>query len=372
MVAVALTYSGQFEVAERVIENILTRMTTESGMAMESSRFRGGLDSELNNNGEILHACRTFFEWTGSKDYRFYPRIRAVAEYLLQPEFLSEETGMLVAARDIWERSAQTGVLPGYDISHQTFGIRGLRDAAWIAELLGEAEDAKRWRDASDRMRTSFLEHPTHSMIESGHVIKRRLLDGSVQRALSNASIAEAFAEMFVPEGMPLAEEGEHPWEPDVSQCLPITFGILDPRSDAAKNTVAAMDAIWSQAWEDGGYGRYNVLSEPDSPGPWPFATAIVAGAALEVGDFERAHRAMAWLIHCAGSGGNWFEFYGDRPTPPLPPTGIIVWGWAQWIILVMRHFLGARVIDGELKLHPRLQGFTGEVRFRDRRVPID
>lgn len=370
MVAIALVYSGQFEIAQRVIENLLTRMTTAEGMAMESSRFRGGPDSELNNNGEILHACRTYYEWTGSKDYRYYPRIRAVADYLLRPEFLDPQTGMLIAQRDIWERSAATGILPGYDVSHQSFAIRGLRDAAWIAELFGETEDHARWQSAHDKLRTSFLEHETHSMIEDGVLIKRRLLDGSVQRTLS-AKIEPKFAEMFVPEGMPLAEEGEHPWDPDVSCLFPITLGILDPRSEAAKNTVAAMDSLWSQAWEGGGYGRYNVLSEPDSPGPWPFATAIVAGAALEVGDFERAQRAIAWLIDQAGPGGNWFEFYGERPTPPLPPTGIIVWGWAQWIILVVRHLLGARVKDGTLKLHPRLPAFQGEIRFRDTTVPI-
>jgi GH15 family glucan-1,4-alpha-glucosidase len=371
MIAIALIYSGQFEVAQRVIENILTRLTNDAGMAMESSRFRGGPASELNNNGEILHACRTYYEWTGSKDYRYYPRIRAVADYLLDPQFLDPETGMLIAARDIWERSAATGVQPGYDVSHQSFAIRGLRDAVWIAELFGEAEDKTRWMSAHDKLRASFLQHGTHSFIENDRVIKRRLLDGSVQRALST-KIERLFAEMFVPEGMPLAEEGEHPWEPDISCCFPITLGILDPRSDAAKNTVAAMDALWSQAWEDGGYGRYNIHSEPDSPGPWPFATAIVAGAALEVGDFERAQRAIAWLIHYAGAGGNWFEFYGDRPTPPLPPTGIIAWGWAQWIILIVRHMLGARVKDGELKLHPRMAGFEGAIRFRDTMVPIN
>ena len=41
-VAEALVYSGQFEVARSVLENILTRLTIPEGMAMESSRFRGG------------------------------------------------------------------------------------------------------------------------------------------------------------------------------------------------------------------------------------------------------------------------------------------------------------------------------------------
>ena len=35
--------------------------------------------------------------------------------------------------------------------------------------------------------------------------------------------------------------------------------------------------AKWNQAWTDGGYGRYHTSSEPDSPGPWPFASLFVA-----------------------------------------------------------------------------------------------
>jgi hypothetical protein len=371
MVVEALVYSGQFEAAQGLLSRILSVMTNEEGMAMESSRFRGGLDAELNNNGEILRACRVFYEWTNSNDFRYYARIRAIADYLLRPEFLNAETGMLVAARDIWERSAQTGILPGYDVSHQTFAILGLRDAAWIADKLEQHDDAQRWRAAATRMRESFLDHPTHSMIDGGQIVKRRLLDGSVQHALSTVGIDPQFAKDFVPDEMPLAKEGERAWDPDVSQCFPICYRLIDPRSDIAKKTIESMDILWSQAWEDGGYGRYNIMSEPDSPGPWPFATAFMAAACLEAGDYERAHRAMVWLIERAGAAGSWFEFYGDRPTPPLPPTGIIVWGWAQWITLVVKHMLCAHVKDDKLVITPRLGGFSGNLRFRDEFVAI-
>ncbi len=372
-VAEALVYSGQFEVARCVLENILTRMTIPEGMAMESSRFRGGQDAELNNNGEILKACRTYLDWTGDREFIevHYDRIAAIADYLLRPEFLHEETGMLVASRDIWERNAEVGILLGFDIAHQTFGILGLRDAANIAKAFSRMDDVERWTTAGKKMRQSFLEHPTHSMIENNRIIKRRLLDGSIQTELSIANIDKDFQKQFVPNGMPLATSGPKSWEPDISECFPIALGVIDPRSDVAKNTIEAMDLLWSQGWEDGGYGRYNVLSEPDSPGPWPLATMYVAAACLEAGDVERGQRAISWLIEKAGAGGSWFEFYGDRPTPPLPPTGILVWAWAQWITLVVKHLLGAQVKDDQLIIRPRLGGFSGELRFRDSSVPL-
>jgi GH15 family glucan-1,4-alpha-glucosidase len=356
-----------------VLENIFTRLTIDAGMAMESSRFRGGQDSELNNNGEILKACKTYLDWTGDIEFirEYYPRIVAIANYLLRPEFLIEETGLLSSSRDIWERSAAVGILPGYDVAHQTFGIIGLRDASRIANALGYTDDEERWKAASKRMRESFLNHPTHSMIEDGRIIKRRLLDGSVQNGLSMKSNDKEFLKSFVPKGMPLAESGERPWEPDISECFPICFGVIDPTSDIAKKTLESLDQLWSQAWEGGGYGRYNVLSEPDSPGPWPFATMFMAAALIESGDVERSQRAINWLIESAGAGGSWFEFFGDRPTPPLPPNGIIVWAWAQWITLVVKHLLVARVKDDELIITPRLGGFMGEMRFRDSSVSI-
>jgi GH15 family glucan-1,4-alpha-glucosidase len=372
-IAEALVYSGQFEVAQSVLENILTRMTIPEGMAMESSRFRGGQDAELNNNGEILKACRTYFDWTGDREFieSHYDRIAAIANYLLRPEFLHNGTGMLMASRDIWERNAAVGILPGFDVAHQTFGILGLRDASYIAKAFSKLEDVERWTVAGKKMRQSFLEHPTHSMIENNRIIKRRLLDGSVQTELTITNTGSDFQKQFVPDGMPLATSGPKLWEPDISECFPIALGVIDPRSDTAKNTIETMDALWSQAWEDGGYGRYNVLSEPDSPGPWPLATMYMAAACLEAADTERGQRAISWLIEKAGAGGSWFEFYGDRPTPPLPPTGILVWAWAQWITLVVKHILGAQVKDDQLIIRPRLGGFSGELRFRDSSASI-
>ncbi|HET6401721.1 MAG TPA: hypothetical protein VFH95_10015 [Candidatus Kapabacteria bacterium] len=369
----ALVYSGQFEVAGDVLENILTRLTIPEGMAMESSRFRGGADSELNNNGEILKACRTYLDWTGDRELigDHYDRIAAIANYLLRPEFLNEETGMLMAARDMWERNIAMGIFPGYDVAHQTFGILGLRDASYIAKAFSREDDQHRWTAAGKRMHESFLNHPTHSMIQDGRIIKRRLLDGSIQTELKPNWNNEEFRKRFAPKGMPLASNDAKLWEPDISECFPIALGVIDPSSEIAKKTLASLESLWSQAWEGGGYGRYNILSEPDSPGPWPLATMYMAAAYLESGDNEKVPRNLEWLIEKGGAGASWFEFYGERPTPPLPPTGILVWAWAEWITLVVKHLLGAQVKDDHLIIRPRLGGFMGELRFRESSVVI-
>lgn len=370
IVSEALVYSGQFERARAVLVNILTRLSNDKGMVAESSRFRGGKDAELNNNGEVLKALRTYVQWSGDLTIieEYCDRIIQIGNFITRPEYLDAQTGLLRASRDIWERMEAMGIRPGYDMSHQTFGILGLQAGAEILRSIGEETIAEEWSTISQRMKESFLHHPTHSFVKNGRFIKRRLLDGSVQYEvkIDNAESNAEYFRKFMPAGMPLATEGHAIWEPDVSECFPICYGLVDPSSSLASQTMEMLEMLWSQDWTGGGYGRYNVLSEPDSPGPWSFATCFMAAAYVEIGDHHHAYRAIKWLVDRAGAAGSWFEFYGERPTPPLPPTGIIVWGWAQFITLVVRHILGAKVQGDTLVLEPKIQGVTTSIRFRD------
>ena len=80
----------------------------------------------------------------------------------------------------------------------------------------------------------------------------------------------------------------------------------------------------------------------------------------------EKAMRAIDWLIEKAGSAGSWFEFYGNRPTPPLPPTGILVWVWAQFITLVVKNILEAKIVNDKLILSSKIESLDAKVRFRN------
>ena len=370
MVAEALVYSGQFELAKSVLRNILTNLSNEEGMIAEASRFRGGKDAELDSNGLVLRALETYCDWTGDDAFikEHWKRIKSIADYLLRPEFLDEETGMLKASREIWERSEAMGIEPGYDIAHQTFGIVGLNAASSLAERLGYKEEILKWSRASEKMKNSFLSHRTHSMISDGRIVKRRLADGRIQLELlvdRKKEGADFFA-AFVPAGMPLGSRNKSLLQPDVSQCFPIIYGLIKPESEIARNTMQELGTLWSQAWSGGGYGRYDVSGEPDSPGPWPLATCFMAQAYFLMGEKENAMRAINWLLEKAGSGGALFEFYGERPTPPLPPVGILPWAWAQYISLVVKNILGAEVVDSKLKHLPRLEGMNAKLRFKN------
>lgn len=373
MIAEALIYSGQFELAKAVLTNILTKLTSNEGMIAEASRFRGGLDSELDSNGLVLRVLAIYTEWTG--DTAFLKEqsvlITAIANYLLRDEFVDKDTGMLVAARDIWERSEAMGIEKGYDVAHQTFAILGLEAASTISKYIGETEKNLIWENAAKKMKDSFFDHPTHSMIDDGRIIKRRSVQGEVQRTLSIKKKDDKYMSSLVPDEMPLGSAREHHLEPDITQCFPIIYGLIDPKSEIANKTLDECEKLWSQAWDGGGYGRYDVSGEPDSPGPWALATMFMTSAQFEVGDTEKAKCSLEWLLEKAGASGAWKEFYGVRPTPPLPPTGILVWAWAQYISLFVKHILNIKFEAETLTSNARLEGIEAHIRFRGKTIDL-
>src|ERR1051325_7844896 len=115
---------------------------------------------------------------------------------------------MLKSSREISERNAAMGSKPGYDVAHQTFGILGLRAAAYLAEATGNNKSNTRWKETAVKSFQSFSSHETHSFIEDGKIIKRRLLDGSVQRELQaeRTKENEDFFAKFMPNEMPLSK----------------------------------------------------------------------------------------------------------------------------------------------------------------------
>lgn len=362
--AEGLVYAGDFETAASVLEYATRRLSNNAGQVAEASRFRGGMQSQLDANGFLLYAWKVYYDWSGELIFSLehnWQRIKAIANYLLKDEF-QHESGLLLANREVWERGLSTGLVPGFDISHQTMAVAGLRAASDLASWLKELDDAERYREAARRIEYAMLHHPTHSLVKGGYIRKRRLNNGELQTKLDEDMIV--LGEEYLPEDMPLADSGAHKLEPDVAQLMPILYGIVDPKSDIAKKTIAKCEALWSQAWDGGGYGRYDVSGEPDSSGAWPLATMWMAEAYLLAGDEAKAERALRWLIEKAGKSGAWFEFYGERPTPPLPPRGILVWAWAEYVKLVVKYLMGAHITDKGLATKPIIPGAKATFRF--------
>jgi hypothetical protein len=216
-----------------------------------------------------------------------------------------------------------------------------------------------------------MLEDRTFRLADDRGFIKRRGLDGLVQERI------RAWPEANLPAEVPLAAEPEHFLNPDTSAALPIALEFVPLDSPIVPLTMSSLEALWSQAWTAGGYGRYHFSSEPDSAGPWPFPSLFVARASVETGDFAKVWRVLEWMNTLAGSkAGAWFEFYGKRMAPPFPQVGIIPWAWAEMVLLLVHHVLGLRPEEDGLRIRPRLLPGMGRVEasfpVRDGRVELD
>jgi hypothetical protein len=313
--------------------------------------------------------------WCGDVGFglirKHWKKIVAVAECPLQNIFWDQESRLLKNTREYWERHAVYGIREGYELAYQFFVALGVEKAALMAEKIGDQPLAARWQHAAATIKQAMLTHPRFAMIDEGHLIKRRLASGEVQRT------AEIPDRSILPDGTPLKTEPICYLDPDASTALPIAFEFIDPHSDLARQTLAHLETLWNQRWDTGGYSRYHVTSEPDSPGPWPFATLFIARAYHEAGDDAKVSRALRWLSEVqGGAAGSWFEFYGPRPVPPCPQVGIIPWTWAEIIIFFVHHLLGVRPQVDHLLIRPRLlpelKTIQSNLRVRNCRLDLE
>ncbi len=352
IIALALSMIGQRDRARVMLARLLARFIGPDGTPMDSSRLRPIEECEPDQNGFLLLALAGYVDWTGDLEFarKRWPKIRATAEFPLRPEFRHRPSGLIHNRREFWERHAAFGIEDGLELAHQVFISLGLKAAARLAGRLGKRAEEKRWRAEAARLEQATLHHPVYALVDRGRLVKRRTVEGDIQteaRPLQPASF---------PSLTPLFAPGRHFLNPDTSAAFAIAWEFIDPRSGLARTTLRDQERLWNQAWTGGGYARYNVTSEPDSPGPWPFASLFVARAGVLAGRGEKARRVLDWLGGLPGAEArSWFEFYGPRPVPPFPQVGLIPWTWAEIIILFVRDILGLRPEGERLLLRPRL-----------------
>ena len=351
-IAMALAMSGQAALAGTMLRRLLSDFVSPEGATMDSSRFRSWPESEFDQNGVLLFALGAYLDWTGDRGLveEHWKRIELVADFPLRPEFRHGPSGLLANRREFWERHGAHGILTGMELAHQLYVAMGLESAGRMAGILGRKKRAAEWTAAGAALREAMLRSKDHALVESGVFIKRRNVDGRVLEEIRPE------ADSSLPAETPLFEPGRHWLNPDTSSVLPVAWEFVDPGGRLARNTLASMETLWDQRWTGGGYGRYNVTSEPDSPGPWPFASLFVARAAVEAGEGRTARRVLDWMARVPGSRAcSWFEFYGPRPVPPYPQVGIIPWTWAELIFLFVHHIAGVRPAGNALLIRPRL-----------------
>ena len=351
-IAVGLLLSGFPRKARTLLERLLREFVTAQGDTIDSSEQRHPDEVELDQNGELLYALDRYTCWTGDLSLlrSHWKVVEALAEFPLSERFRHTPSGLLYNVREYWERHRAHGIRPGMELAYQLFVILGLRSASQLAGFMGKDGMSKHWGREAERLFAAAFENPQFGLIVQGRLIKRRHVGGEVARTI------EPLAEAQLPPGTPLSSSGEHILNPDTSTALPVAFEVVPAASSLAAVTLAALDELWNQAWDGGGYGRYHSSSEPDTWGPWPFPSLFVARACLEAGDFDRTWRILRWLDTVPGArSGSWFEFYGEPHAPPFAQIGVTPWTWSEMLLLLIHHIAGIRPGFDRLRIRPRL-----------------
>lgn len=346
-----LIYTGHHNIAKKFLERLICHFVSEEGDTVDSSEKRHYSEVELDQNGELLYTVNEYLKWTGDCDFvkKNSERIISVSEFPLRPEFLDQNSGLLHNSREYWERHSIHGITDGYEFAYQMWVILGLRAAASIAQKCGFGFPEK-WEHMAEKLLNNLLYHPQFSLTDNGHFIKRRTRKGEVDRSVQLQNTED------LPGGIPLNNPGDHLLNPDSSVSQAIVYGIIDPASLLSRKTMETVEELWNQSWEGGGYARYNITSEPDSPGPWSFPSLFIARAYQNIGDFQKTERILEWLNQVPGGiSGSWFENYGERISPPYPQVGIPPWTWAEMIMLIIKDIAGIEPEEDYIRIKPNL-----------------
>ncbi len=371
MIVLGMLQTGMFREAGIMIERILTKLVDARGRAMESGRWFPFDYTELDQNGQLLYAIWAYACWTG--DYHFlvknWKKIGLVAEFPLQEAFWDKDSKLLHNKREFWERSDSHGVEDGFELAYQFWVVLGLEKGVELAEKLGYRELSERWGKAAFEIKNAILYNKKFRLIEDGHLVKRRTRDGRWQKLMIPPDRTS------MPGGSPLATIEKPSCEPDTCEVMPITYGMIDPKGELSRNTLRWIEHLWNQHWDSGGYSRYNVLSEPDPPAPWPLASLFMARAHIEAGDYRKVWRSVNWVRRLkGGNSGAWFERYGQSITPPSPPVGIVGWASSEITSLIVHHIIGFRPGLDRFTIRPKLLYGLRQIRgtFKVRESNVD
>ena len=357
-------HAGHFEMTRAALVRVLTKMVSKEGVTMIAGSFDSPDREQFDQMGELLHLLRAYRDWTGDDSVVRQHRepLLALIERPLQPQF-RDDTGMVHNRREFWERTFEDA----YELAYQTYVILGLREAAELAPALGAEDRAARWRAEADRVEKAMLAHPTRALVHEGRLIKRRNVTGEIADRLTNFK-------GFMSD-VPLNTEKHHRLLPDASMALPIALGVVDSRSDIARRTLDQLEELWNTRWSDGGYDRYHTSTQPDQPGPWPFATTFILRAQHDAGLYDRSRRTLEWLNTVQGGrAGFWFE---EIPSIRSLNTscGLVCWTSGEIALFIVRHYLGVRFEGGQVVIKPALYPgsppLTADLRFRQGRLRL-
>lgn len=215
--------------------------------------------------------------------------------------YIDQETGLPHASYDLWEEKFLTSTYTTCTV------IAGLRTAAKLAELVGEAHEAARWSKAADGIAANLdkLYHP----------------------------------EGYFRKGLLLEEDGSITYDDtlDISSLYgPYMYANLRLDDERLSSTAQHVEARITNVSPSGGVLRYEhdnyFLTKQDFIGnPWVVSTLWLAQYCASTRQFEKAQKLLAWAIDRELPSGVLSEQFDPETAGPLGVTPL-VWSHAEMV----------------------------------------
>lgn len=250
----------------------------------------------------VLYMMAEYWRRTNDRDFieSFYDNFIAPCATFMDG-FVDDSTGLPHASYDLWEQKFLTST---YTVSTV---IAGLEAASEMAEALGHADNANKWRQraASIREKLDALYHP----------------DGYFRK------------------GYLLQENGELVYDDtlDISNFYgPFMFAGLTMEDDRLKSTVAHIENKLLNSSPVGGVIRYEhdgyFLAKQQYKGnPWIVCTLWLAQYYVQKGDSTRAEDLLRWALSRTEHSGALSEQFDPETGFALGVTPL-VWSHAEFI----------------------------------------
>lgn len=378
MIGLGCACIGLTTQARQIYERILSSLISPDGITCVMGRFddvdfdkhqvvfTGGFPQteheQLDQTGMFLYALNQYRLWTGDTELivKYWDKVEALAKRLINAPSRNGESGLYHNEREYWERNAfEHGIKEGYELAYQIWPILGLRAMQKLAPLAPDGcspQFIQQCLDAAQQTHDSLLSGKMN-MVHEGILVKRRLLDGTIQET------TEHTADKPNPLDIPLGSEKISLLQPCSSMALPIAYGLIAPDDPIAAKTLDAVETLWNLRWDMGGYDRYHTSSECDTPGPWPFASLFIARANHIAGKLDRSEKLVHWLNTTQGGrAGAWHEHVPLTKTQ-ADGSGIVPWIWGEIAILVTQQILGVKPQEKSVRIQPRLFPSMGPVK---------
>jgi len=280
---------------------------------------------QVDETGSILYGMAIHAKVHGGEAFArmAWPNVKKAAEWLLN--FMDPETGLPKPSWDLWEERQS-------ELAYSAAAVYGgLLGAAGLADLVGEAEAAARWRRAAGALQAAVL----RECVRNGRFLRGRYVQVGQEAYEAAQAAGEAVRIRRGTKGYPIYEVAEDPVADASLLGMATPFRLVEPSDPVMTATAAYLtESLWMAP--GGGMLRCDGDQYQGGRNPWVLATCWLGQYEADRGNPARAMQILDWAVArrtAAGLLPEQVDAVSGAPVWVVPLT----WSHAMYVLLALR-----------------------------------